>query len=110
MLRIHQTALELISLVAPIALDVGRYDADLARQLRQALSSVTPNIAEGAAQIGGRRRSHYAIALGSANEARSALMTATAWMFIDGIPAPVDAHFRAGIGTLHNCVHPKVGR
>ncbi len=68
MLRIHETILELIRDVAPIAEAIGRHDADLARQLRRAMSSVPLNVSEGAAQRGARRNSHYSIALGSARE------------------------------------------
>lgn len=46
MLRIHETVLELIKDVAPIAQASGRHDADLARQLRRALSSVPLNVSD----------------------------------------------------------------
>ncbi|AKU99816.1 hypothetical protein AKJ09_06480 [Labilithrix luteola] len=107
MLRIHQTAIGLIADVAPIAAAIALHDRDLASQLRRALSSVTLNIAEGSGQIGGRRRNHYAIALGSAKEAHCALETGKAWGYIDGIPDTVRERFNAVIGTLHNCVMPK---
>ena len=79
MLRIHETVLMLVREVAPIAVAIERRDGDLAKQLRRALSSVTLNIAEGGAQRGARRASHYSIALGSAREAWSAIRTAEAW-------------------------------
>ena len=101
MLRIHETALELVRDVAPIAGAIGRCDADLARQLRRALSSVPLNIAEASDQRGARRASHYSIALGSAREALSALRTAEAWGYVGDLPEGVVAQFHQVIGVLH---------
>ena len=101
MLRIHDVAIELVREVAPVAKAIERHDGDLARQLRRALSSVPLNIAEGSDQRGARRASHYSIALGSAREAWSAMLTAEAWGYV---PAPEPAlaqRFRHVIGALH---------
>ena len=100
MLRIHNTIIELVRDVAPIASDVARHDTDLARQLRRALSSVALNTAEGSDQRGRRRASHYSIALGSAREAWSALLTATAWGYIDAPSNVLQGKFDHVIGTL----------
>ena len=107
MLKIHEVALELIRHVAPLALAIGRHDADLAKQLRRALSSVPLNIAEGTDQRGARRTSHYSIALGSAEEAWSALLAAAAWGFTAEPSSEVAARFRQIIGTLHRVAHPR---
>jgi four helix bundle protein len=80
MLRIVDTILVLIGDVAPIAEQIGRHDPSLARQLRDALSSVALNTSEGSAQRGARRTNHYAIALGSARESFTALRVANASM------------------------------
>lgn len=100
MLRIHETILQLIKDVAPIAEAIGRRDADLARQLRRALSSVPLNVSEGAAQRGARRNSHYSIALGSAREAFSALRTAAAWGYVDEPSAEMKDRFDKVMATL----------
>lgn len=105
MLRIHDVVLELIAEVAPLAVAIGRHDADLAKQLRRALSSVALNVAEGSGQRGARRASHYSIALGSARESWSALRVAAAWGYVPEPPLHVKARFDHIIGTLHNTAH-----
>ena len=57
---------------------IEKRDADLARQLRRSSSSVPLNIAEGSHSHKGNRLARYSTAMGSANEARSALQVATA--------------------------------
>ena len=79
MLRIHSVCLELVRMVAPVAQQINRHDPDLARQLRRALTSVPLNVAEASDQHGARRNNHYALALGSAREAWSAIEVAIAW-------------------------------
>ena len=100
MLRIVDVIETLICQVRPLADAVGRKDLDLAKQLRRALSSVLLNIGEGSDQRGARRTNHYAIALGSAQEALLALRAAQAWGYIGAIPEEVDGNFKRVIGTL----------
>ena len=104
MLRIHGVIIETIRLTAPLAVLIARQDRDLASQYRRALTSAALNVAEGSNQRGARRASHYSIALGSAEEAWSALMAAEAWG-VAVAPAEVGARFRQIIGTLHRVVH-----
>jgi len=101
MLRIHDVALELVREVAPLATAIGRHDASLSKQFRNAMSSVPLNIAEGSDARGARRTSHYQIALGSAREALSALHTAAAWGYIGTLPGDVTRRFDHIIGVLH---------
>ncbi|AKV01319.1 hypothetical protein AKJ09_07982 [Labilithrix luteola] len=91
----------LIKELAPIAEAIGRHDADLARQLRRAMSSVPLNVSEGAAQRGARRNSHYSIALGSAREALSALRTAAAWGYVPEPSADIIDRFDKVTATLY---------
>jgi len=107
MLRIHSVIVELISEVAPIATAIGRRDSALEKQLREALSSAALNVSEGSDQRGGRRGSHYSIALGSARESWSALLVAAAWGYIAAPDDAVKARFDHVIGTLHRVVHPR---
>jgi four helix bundle protein len=106
MLRIHSVIIETIRCTAALASEIARQDRDLASQYRRALTSAALNTAEGSNQRGARRVSHYSIALGSAQEAWSALLAAEAW----GIAMPsadVAARFRQIVGTLHRVVHPR---
>jgi four helix bundle protein len=107
MLRIVDTIIELIADVAPLAEQVGRKDANLAKQLRDALSSAALNTAEGSDQRGARRTNHYAIALGSTREAHVALRAAVAWGHIAPIPFRVTDRFGKVIGTLTKLVASK---
>jgi four helix bundle protein len=100
MLRIVDVIVSLITEVAPLAEQIGRRDPSLAKQLRTALSSVSLNTAEGSDQLGGRRMSHYAIALGSARESFVALRTAVAWGYLGPIPPHITDAFNQVIGTL----------
>lgn len=107
MLRIHDVIVQLVREVAPIAATVERHDTDLCKQLRKALSSVPLNVAEGTNQRGKRRISHYSIALGSAREAWSALLTAAAWGYVDAPSKELKARFDHVIGTLYRVSHPR---
>ena len=66
------------SLRAPVrALQIR--NADLARQVKRAGSSITLNIAEGRRRTGKDRLHLWRVAAGSAGEVRAALQTAVAW-------------------------------
>jgi four helix bundle protein len=105
MLRIHSVIVETIRETAALAVEIGRSDRDLASQYRRALSSAALNVAEGSNQRGARRGSHYSMALGSAQEAWSALQCAAAWGCVAEPSPVVAARFRQIIGTLHRVVH-----
>jgi four helix bundle protein len=104
MLRIVDVILELIRDVAPLVDQIGRHDAALAKQLRDALNSAALNTAEGGDQRGARRTNHYAIALGSARESLVALRAAQAWRYISPLPDSIVARFDHVLGTLVNNV------
>ena len=76
MLRVHETAVQLVREVMPLIREIEREDPDLGRQMRRAVMSTPLNIAEGSEQSGKRRGQHYRIALGSARETWSALRVA----------------------------------
>lgn len=102
MLRIVEVVLDLIREVRPLAEAIGRSDKDLERQLRKSLTSVTSNLGEGSGcgAKGGRRPSHYAIALGSLQEAWMQLRTAEAWGYIGPLPAELTSRFGHVAATL----------
>ena len=105
MLRIHETAIELVAEVMPLARQIERVDADLARQVRKAVTSTPLNISEGSDQSGKRRAQHYRIALGSARETWSALRAAEAAKYIDRPTTDLKNKFDQVIGTRHRCIY-----
>ena len=104
MLRIHETAIELVRDVMPVIREIERWDADLGRQMRRAVMSTPLNIAEGSDQAGKRRGMHYRIALGSARETWSALRAAEAAGYVQAPTEDLKNKFDTVIGTLHRCL------
>jgi four helix bundle protein len=104
MLRIHETAIELVREVMPAIREIERNDPDLARQMRRSVMSTPLNIAEGSEQIGKRRGLHYRIALGSARETWSALRVAEAAGYMPAPSPELKSKFDKVIGTLHRCL------
>jgi four helix bundle protein len=100
MLRIVDVILVLIRDLVPVIDAIGRHDAALAKQARDALNSTLLNVAEGSDQRGARRNNHYTIALGSAREAYVALRAAEAWRYVRPLPTPQLDAFDRVIGTL----------
>ncbi len=83
-LQVYGTALEMVRSVAEVVRSVERRDADLARQMRRALSSVPLNIAEAEGLRGGNQRLRFETALGSAREVRACVDVAVAFGYVDG--------------------------
>lgn len=104
MLRVHETAIELVREVMPMIQEIERRDPDLGRQMRRAVMSTPLNIAEGSDQAGKRRGMHYRIALGAARETWSALRAAEAAGYIGAPSAELKNTFDTVIGTLHRCL------
>ena len=82
MLRIYQVALDVARDAAAAARVIGLQDADLARQLRRAATSIPLNVAEGSGVSGGNRRLRYATALGSARETMACFDVAVAMDYL----------------------------
>ena len=72
-------SLAVVELSRPLVEAVQRKDRDLASQLRRAISSICLNLAEGFGCAGGNARLRFQTALGSLNEAQTALRVAVAW-------------------------------
>jgi four helix bundle protein len=104
MLRIYQVSLAMVRDVRPYAERIGRFDRDLARQLRKSSTAVPLNLAEGSGSRGGRRRLSYEHALGEARETLANLEAAEATGYIAGIEACVRERLDHIIGTLVNLV------
>ena len=83
--RFHalSVALELIGAVRPILSKVEKRDSGLAKQLRSALTSIPLNLSEGNRRLGKDRTHLWSIAAGSADEARTCLLIALAWEYVE---------------------------
>jgi four helix bundle protein len=82
--------------------EVARCDADLARQLRRAITSVHLNVAEAMDAEGRLRHLRYRTALGSANESIAALEAAEALGYVERDAVALDKlqHVRATLLRL----------
>jgi four helix bundle protein len=104
MLRIYIVCIELVREVRPVAERIGRFDRDLARQLRRSSSSVVLNVAEGSGSRGGRRRNSYDVALGEARETLAILEVAEASGYVTSVAPAMRGRLDHIIGTLVNLV------
>ncbi|MEM9489504.1 MAG: four helix bundle protein [Myxococcota bacterium] len=75
-------SLDFIRLLRPLIRILERHDKSLAKQLRDAASSVALNLAEGRRRVGKDRAHLWRIAAGSADEARTCLHVAEAWGYL----------------------------
>ena len=104
MLSIYQVCLQLIRDLRPYVERIARFDRDLARQLKKAMTSSPLNVAEGSGSRAGRRRHCYDTALGETRETLACLETAEAAGYIRCIEPHVRARINHIIGTLVNVV------
>ena len=100
MLRIYDDMLGVIAAMRPLLAAIERRDADLARQLRRAASSVVLNTAEGCGSFGRVRTVRYRTALGSARETLACLEVAAAFGYVEAMPKTVGVLMNRVIGTL----------
>ena len=91
----YDRSLDLIRSLVPVAAKLAACDATLTRQLRDAASSVTQNLAEGSERRGKDRKAHYRYAHGSIAEVIGCLDLAVAWGYLDAA-AVADAKALAG--------------
>ena len=100
MLRIYDVVIENIGEMRPVMEQVARHDADLARQMRRAFSSVALNLAEGAGVGGGSRKVRYETALGSMQEVMACVDLARAMGYVGAIEPGAVERMRRVVGTL----------
>jgi len=105
MLRIYAVILQMVADVAKIAEQIELRDPSLARQMREAASSVALNTAEGMGNIGGHKRQRYQTALGSAREVLSCVDVAKAMRYVGDVDAAVLDRVDHVIATLVRLVH-----
>ena len=79
----YDVALEIIRALRPLVPQIKTKDAALAKQIRDAGSSIPLNVNEGWRRLGKDRLYHYSVAAGSAGEVSAALDTATGWGYIE---------------------------
>jgi four helix bundle protein len=79
----YDRSLDLIRALAPLAHRLATHDATLTRQLRDAASSITQNLAEGSGRRGKDRKAHYRYAHGSVEEVIAVLDLLVAWGYFD---------------------------
>ena len=100
MLRIYPVCLDMVRDVRPYAERIGRFDRDLARQLRRSCTAVPLNLAAGSGSSAGRRRQSYEYALGEARETLANLEVAEAIGYIPSVDVLVRRRLDHIIGTL----------
>ena len=72
-------SLAVVELSRPLVEAVQRRDRELASQLRRSISRISLNLAEAFGTTAGNARLRFQTALGSVNEAESAIRVAIAW-------------------------------
>ena len=89
-LKVYTDSLQMIRDMRTTLNDIAKQDADLARQTRRALTSITLDIAEGEGRRNGNARIRFQTAMGSANEVRACIETADALGYITADARIVD--------------------
>ena len=93
----YDRSLDLIRALAPLAHRLATYDATLTKQLRDAASSITQNLAEAAVAAAKDRKAHFRYAHGSVEEVIAVLDLVVAWGYFD---EPVVAKARELAGRV----------
>ena len=88
--RIYTELLAAAKSVVAVIERVARHDADLARQMRRAFTSIALNMAEGSRLRDGNARLRFRSAMGSADEVRAGIEIAVAMGYLDGEPELID--------------------
>ena len=100
MLRIYDTALDIVRQVRPVLERIAQRDGDLARQMSRALTSVPLNIAEGSSSRGRNRAARYHTGAGSMREVMAAIDVAVALGYIEQPEATLTNSMGLVVGTL----------
>ena len=107
-LRIIDEIVEMIARVHRLSRKVARHDADLAKQMRRAVSSVGLNANEGLYGRGGNRTAKLDVAMCSGREVVMALRIAGAAGYLEPDVAVGAARVVDGIvGGLYRWAHPR---
>ena len=79
----YDVSVQLIRELRPLMPRIKQQDADLAKQIRKAASSITLNLGEGRKRVGEDRMHFFRIAEGSAGEVEAGIDTAEGWGYIE---------------------------
>ena len=105
-LRIYPVILEMVRDVRRLLPSIERHDADLAKQLKRAATSVPLNTAEGMCSRGKNRTARYHTAMGSAREVLACFEVAEAMGYVDEVDEAFVARMNHIIGTFVRLVRP----
>ena len=101
MLKIYPLIIETLRDAAPVVKTIAKYDPDLARQMRRALSSIALNAAEGVGMTGGNEKLRFRSALGSTYEVRACLDVAEVFEYVSAVDASLRARLDRIGGALY---------
>ncbi len=110
MLRIYGDILDFLEELAALVEQIGRHDADLARQLRRASTSVALNIAEGMDARGRNKAARYTLALCEMRESHAALEVSVRLGYLAPLEAGFEDRCQKILGTLVRLSRPKAAR
>lgn len=86
-IEVLDVSLELIGELRPVVRKVQTHDAEEARQMISAASSVARNVSEGRERAGKDKAHLYRVAAGSAREVKAGLQIAQAWGWLEHVEA-----------------------
>ena len=107
MLNIYPVILSFVADVAELTTRIGNHDADLARQLRRASSSVVLNTAEGMHARGRSRVACYNIALREMRESYAALEVSVLLHYLPPLDGALEDRIQRILGTLYRLSFPR---
>ena len=82
-----EVAIQVVAALRGVVGLIRKHDADLAKQMVRAASSIAANVAEGSQRVGRDRNHLFRIAAGSAEETRAHLRVAEAWGYVQAAEA-----------------------
>ncbi len=99
-LRIYSVVIEVVRGLRPVIERIGRRDANLADQMRRALTSVPLNLHEGAYSQGGNARTRFHSALASTAEVQACLDVAEALGYVEDVEPALRDKLEQVVSTL----------
>ena len=101
MLRIYSVILEVVAALRPVIERIERRDADLARQMRRAASSVALNVSEGMYSRGKNRGARYHCAMGSMRETLACIEVGRALGYLEAVDSKLLGQIDRVVATLY---------